>query len=49
MNVENDLPCCLRVLILVNTDKGLDEITHVYLGEAKKLKGKPPLSIGGDI
>ena len=49
MNVQNDLPRCLRVLILVNTDKGPEEITHVYLGEAKKLKDKPPLSIGGDI
>lgn len=49
MNVQNDLPCCLRVLILVNTEKGPEEITHVYLGEAKKLKDKPPLSIGGEI
>jgi chorismate mutase len=49
MNVQNDLPRCLRVLILVNTDKGPEEITHVYLGEAKKLKDKPLLSIGGDI
>ena len=49
MNVQNDLPRCLRVLILVNTDKGPEEIMHVYLGEAKKLKDKPPPSIGGDI
>lgn len=49
MNVYNDLPRCLRVLILVNTEKGPEEITHVYLGEAKKLKDKPPLSIGGEI
>jgi len=49
MNVHNDLPRCLRVLILVNTEKGAEEITHVYLGEAKKLKDKPPLSIGGEI
>ncbi len=49
MNVHNDLPRCLRVLILVNTEKGAQEITHVYLGEAKKLKDKPPLSIGGEI
>jgi len=49
MNVPSDLRRCLRVLILVNTDKGPEEITHVYLGEAKKLKDKPPLSIGGDI
>jgi chorismate mutase len=49
MNVPNDLPRCLRILILVNTEKGLEEITHVYLGEAKKLKDKPLLSTGGDI
>ena len=49
MNVQNDLPRCLRVLILVNTDKRPEEITHVYLGEAKKWKDKPPPSIGGDI
>ena len=49
MNVPNDLPRCLRVLILVNTDKGSEEITHVYLGEAKKLKDKLPLSTGGDV
>ncbi len=48
MNVPNDLPRCLRILMLVNTGKGPEEITHVYLGEAKKLKDKPSLSIGGD-
>ena len=48
MNVPNDLPRCLRILMLVNTEKGSEEITHVYLGEAKKLKNKPSLSIGGD-
>jgi chorismate mutase len=48
MNVPNDLPRCLRILMLVNTEKGPEEITHVYLGEAKKLKDKPSLSIGGN-
>jgi len=48
MNVPNDLPRCLRIMMLVNTRKGPEEITHVYLGEAKKLKDKPSLSIGGD-
>ena len=32
MNVPNDLPRCLRILMLVNTEKGPEEITHVYLG-----------------
>jgi chorismate mutase len=48
MNVPNDLPRCLRILMLVNTEKGPEEITHVYLGEAKKLKNKPSLSNGGN-
>lgn len=48
MNVPSDLPRCLRILMLVNTEKGPEEIKHVYLGEARKLKNKPPLSIGGN-
>jgi len=40
MNVPHDLPCCLRILMLVNTEKGPEEITHVYLGKAKGLKDK---------
>ena len=48
MSVPTDLPRCLRILMLVNTEKKSDEIAHVYLGEAKKLKGKTPLSIGGN-
>jgi len=38
MNVPNSLPRCLRILMLVNTEKAADEIKHVYLGEAKKLR-----------
>lgn len=40
MNIPNDLPHCLRILMLVNTEKSPDEIRHVYLGEAKRLKNK---------
>jgi chorismate mutase len=47
MSVPDALPRCLRVLMLVNTEKGSDEITHIYLGEAKNLKDKPSLTIGG--
>lgn len=47
MNVPGALPRCLRVLMLVNTAKESDEITHVYLGEAKKLKDTPSPAIGG--
>jgi chorismate mutase len=34
--------------MLVNTDKGPEEIAHIYLGEARKLKNKAPLTIGGN-
>jgi chorismate mutase len=47
MNVPGALPRCLRVLMLVNTERGPDEITHVYIGEAKKLKDTPSPAIGG--
>ena len=47
MSVPDSLPRCLRVLMLVNTEMGSDEITHVYLGEAKNLKDKPSPAIGG--
>jgi chorismate mutase len=40
MSVPNDLPHCLRILMLVNTERGPEKITHVYLGEAKRLKNK---------
>jgi chorismate mutase len=48
MSVPTALPHCLRVLMLVNTEKGPGEIIHVYLGEAKKLRDNPSLSIGAD-
>ena len=48
MNVPDSLPHCLRILMLVNTEKGPEEITHVYLGEAKKLKNNTSLPIGGE-
>lgn len=41
MDVPGALPRCLRVLMLVNSNKRPDEIIHVYLGGATKLKNKP--------
>ena len=38
MNVPDSLPRCLRILMLVNTEKPAEGIIHVYLGEAKKLR-----------
>lgn len=42
MNVPGSLPRCLRILILVNTEKHADDIVHVYLRGAKSLR--PDLS-----
>src|SRR5438874_5395374 len=36
--VPGSLPYCIRVLVLWNTDKRQDEIRHVYLREAVKLR-----------
>lgn len=38
MDVPESLPRCLRVLILFNTEKSNEEIAHVYLKNAQKLK-----------
>lgn len=38
MSVPHGLPGCIRVLILVNTEKGLEELVHVYLKEAITLR-----------
>ena len=42
MKVTGSLPRCVRVLVLWNTDKPPDQIRHVYLGKARKLR--PDLS-----
>lgn len=38
MNVSGSLPKCLRILMLVNTERRAEEIVHVYLKEAKNLR-----------
>lgn len=38
MSVPTGLPRCIRVLIHWNTDKGQQEIQHVYLREAQSLR-----------
>ena len=38
MDVPESLPGCLRILVLFNTDKKNEEIIHVYLGDAVKLR-----------
>lgn len=44
LDVESSLQKCLRVLVVVNTDKKQDEIKHIYLGGAKVLRSDLPLS-----
>lgn len=36
--VEGALEKCVRILILSNSEKNLDEITHIYMGDAVKLR-----------
>lgn len=38
LNVEASIEKCLRILIVVNTNKRQDEIKHIYLGGAKVLR-----------
>jgi chorismate mutase len=47
MNVPGALPHCLRILMLVNTEKKAEEIAHIYLGKAKKLKEDKLTATGG--
>ncbi|HOL12337.1 MAG TPA: chorismate mutase, partial [Bacillota bacterium] len=37
-NVQNSLPRCIRILVLVNTEKTQEEINHVYIREASALR-----------
>ncbi len=38
VDVEGSLPMCIRVLVLADVDKSLNELCHVYLGNAKNLR-----------
>ncbi len=38
LDIEGSMPMCLRVLVLADIDKSLNEVCHVYLGDAKKLR-----------
>jgi chorismate mutase len=38
MNVPGSLARCLRILMHVNTDRGLSEIKHIYLHGARVLR-----------
>lgn len=38
IDVPGSLPMCLRVLLLFNTEKGAEEIDHIYIRGAKNLR-----------
>lgn len=38
ISVPGSLPQCIRILLHVNTEKSQQDIVHVYLREAKKLR-----------
>jgi chorismate mutase len=38
MNVPGSLPMCLRILVLINTEKSAGNIVHTYIKGAKELR-----------
>ncbi|MGB9812289.1 MAG: chorismate mutase [Thermovenabulum sp.] len=38
MKVKGALKSCIRILMVFNSDKKLEEIKHIYLREAKRLR-----------
>lgn len=38
ISVPNGLPRCIRLMVLINTNKDQADIQHIYLNEAKKLR-----------
>jgi chorismate mutase len=48
MAVPGSLPRCIRVLIHWNTDRGPDQLHHVYLNEARALRPDRVSGVGAD-
>lgn len=42
MDVPGSLQCCLRILLLYNTEKSADEMVHVYIKGATGLRSSSP-------
>ena len=38
MNVPGSLPMCLRILVLINTEKSAENIVHTYIKGARELR-----------
>ncbi|MFC1905309.1 chorismate mutase [Chloroflexota bacterium] len=50
MNVPGSLPQCLRIMMLVNTEKKKDDIAYVYIKGAEVLRSEfSPLRTGDDM
>jgi chorismate mutase len=47
MAVPGSLPRCVRILIHVNTERGADELRHIYLRDAVKLRPDLAAQAGG--
>lgn len=42
MQVQGSLPKCIRVLVLVNTERRQNEMVHIYIRGAENLRTPPP-------
>ncbi len=40
MDVPDALPCCIRILLLVNTERPPQELSHIYLRGAVNLRAR---------
>ncbi|MBI2910667.1 MAG: chorismate mutase [Chloroflexi bacterium] len=49
IDVPGSVKGCIRILLHVNTDRSAREINHVYIKEAKNLRGTPPEGYGSPI
>jgi len=38
MSVPGSLPMCLRILVLINTEKSSEKIVHTYIKGARELR-----------
>mgnify|MGYP001580115249 CR=1 FL=1 len=47
MNVPGALAKCIRILVMVNTEKSVDEIVHVYIKGAVSLRPRFAAAKGG--
>lgn len=47
MAVPGSKPKCLRILLLLNTEKGVEEMVHVYIRGTEELRSKGARQQGG--